>query len=60
MQDLFEKWLINNNHPKRYAKTIVTISNDLKKVAYTNSDLFSISSSVEAKQVKNDYFKIDE
>ena len=60
MQDLFEKWLINNHHPKRYAKTIVTISNDLKKVAYTNSDLFSISSSVEAKQVKNDYFKIDE
>jgi len=60
MQNLFEKWLINNNRPKRYAKTIVTISNDLKKVGYANFDLFSISSSIETKQIRDYYFKIDE
>ena len=60
MQNLFEEWLINNNRPKRYAKTIVTISNDLKKVGYANFDLFSIHSSDKAKQIKENYFSIDE
>ncbi len=60
MQSLFEQWLINNNRPKRYAKTIITISNDLKRIGYTNFDLFSISSSVKAKQIRDYYFRIDE
>ena len=30
-QKSFEKWLINNNRPERYAKTIITISKDLEK-----------------------------
>ena len=59
MQNLFEKWLINNNRPKRYAKTIVTISNDLKKVGYLSFDLFSINDSDTAKQIRDDYFNID-
>jgi len=59
MQNLFKQWLINNNRPKRYAKTIITISNDLKKVGYENFDLFSISSSDKAKQIRDYYFKID-
>ena len=59
-QDTFEKWLIDNNRPNRYAKTLLTIANDLKKVNYYNNDLYLISDVSVAKQVKEDYLTFDE
>ena len=59
-QDTFEKWLIDNNRPNRYAKTLLTIANDLKKVNYYNNDLYLISDVSIAKQVKEDYLNFDE
>lgn len=59
-QETFEKWLINNNRPNRYAKTLLTIANDLKKVNYFNNDLYLISDVSVAKKVKEDYFNYDE
>ena len=59
-QDTFEKWLIHNSRPNRYAKTLLTIANDLKKVNYYNNDLYLISDVSIAKQVKEDYLNFDE
>ncbi|QHG91418.1 hypothetical protein CVO_06025 [Sulfurimonas sp. CVO] len=59
-QKLFETWLIDNNRPERYAKTIITISKDLEKIKYTNHDLFSINNAQTIQKIKTDYFKIDE
>ncbi len=59
-QDTFEKWLIDNNRPNRYAKTLLTIANDLKKVNYYNNDLYLISDVTIAKKVKDDYLNYDE
>ena len=59
-QDTFEKWLITNNRPNRYAKTLLTIANDLKKVNYFNNDLYLISDVSVAKKVKEDYLNYDE
>ena len=59
-QDTFEKWLIENNRPNRYAKTLLTIAKDLKKVNYFNNDLYLISDVSVAKKVKEDYLNYDE
>ena len=59
-QDRFEKWLINNNRPTRYAKTLLTIAKDLKKVNYFNNDLYLISDVSVAKKIKEDYLNYDE
>lgn len=56
----FENWLIKNNKPSRYSKTLITISKDLKKINHKNSDLYSIQNANIVKKVKNDYFSIDE
>jgi len=60
MKDSFKKWLIANKRPERYAKTIITISNDLKKVGYKYFDLYSVYNSQIAKKIKKDYFDIEE
>jgi 5-methylcytosine-specific restriction protein A len=60
MKDSFKKWLIANERPERYAKTIITISNDLKKVGYKYFDLYSVSNSHIVKKIKKDYFDIEE
>ena len=59
-QNTFKKWLIDNNRPNIYAKTLLTIANDLKKVNYYNNDLYLISDVSIAKQVKEDYLNFDE
>lgn len=59
-QDTFEKWLIDNNRPNRYAKTLLTIAKDLQKVNYYNNDLYLISDVTIAKKVKEDYLNYDE
>lgn len=59
-QNTFEKWLIDNNRPNRYAKTLLTIAKDLKKVDYFNNDLYLISDVSVAKKVKEDYLNYDE
>lgn len=58
-QKSFETWLIDNNRPKRYAKTIITISKDLEKIKYTNHDLYSINNADTIQKIKTDYFNID-
>jgi predicted HNH restriction endonuclease len=59
MKNIFENWLLENGRPKRYARTIITISNDLKKINYEHFDLYSINSPEIAKKIKEDYFNID-
>lgn len=59
-QNAFEKWLIDNNRPNRYVKTLLTIANDLKKVNYYNNDLYLISDVTIAKKVKEDYLNYDQ
>ena len=56
----FENWLIKNNRPLRYSKTLITISKDLKKVNYNDYDLYSIQNVNTAKRIKDDYLNIDE
>ncbi len=56
----FKNWLIRNNRPLRYSKTLITISKDLKKVNYNDYDLYSIQNIDIAKRIKNDYLNIDE
>jgi len=51
-QKLFETWLIDNNRPERYAKTIITISKDLEKIKYTNHDLYSINNAQTIQKIK--------
>ena len=58
-QDTFEKWLIDNNRPNRYSKTLLTIASDLKKINYYNNDLYLISDITVAKKVKEDYLSYD-
>lgn len=59
-QKSFETWLIDNNRPERYAKTIITISKDLEKIKYINHDLYSINNADTIQKIKTDYFNIDE
>ena len=56
----FKNWLIRNNRPLRYSKTLITISKDLKKVNYNDYDLYSIQNIDIAKRIKNDYLNISE
>ena len=56
----FKNWLIRNNRPLRYSKTLITISKDLKKVNYNDYDLYSIQNIDIAKRIKNDYLNINE
>ncbi len=56
----FKNWLIRNNRPLRYSKTLITISKDLKKVNYNDYDLYSIQNIDIVKRIKNDYLNIDE
>lgn len=58
-EQAFKKWLIRNNRPVRYSKTLNTISNDLKKENYKNYDLYSISSSNTIKKIKKDYLSFN-
>ena len=60
MKDSFKKWLIANGRPERYAKTVITISNDLKKVGYKYFDLYSVYNPQIAKKIKKYYFDIEE
>ncbi len=55
----FEKWLIANNRPSRYSKTLNTISNNLKKENYKNYDLYSVNSSNTIQKIKRDYLRIN-
>lgn len=59
-QQSFENWLITNNRPARYAKTLMTISKDLEEVNYKDYDLYSVENVNIAKKVKDDYLNIDE
>jgi putative restriction endonuclease len=56
----FKNWLIRNNRPLRYSKTLITISKDLKKVNYNDYDLYSIQNIDIVKRIKNDYLNINE
>ena len=56
----FKNWLIRNNRPLRYSKTLITISKDLKKVNYNDYDLYTIQNIDIVKRIKNDYLNIDE
>ncbi len=58
-EQAFEKWLIINNRPSRYSKTLHTISNDLKKEKYKDYDLYSINSSHTLQRIKKDYLGIN-
>jgi predicted HNH restriction endonuclease len=60
VKNTFEKWLKNNNKSLRHANTLQTIANDLKKVHYTNHNIFAINNLQQAQRVKEDYFNIDE
>jgi predicted HNH restriction endonuclease len=59
MKDSFEKWLIANERPERYAKTVITISNDLKKMNYKDFDIYSVCNPQIAEKIKKDYFDIE-
>ncbi|MDM5264569.1 HNH endonuclease signature motif containing protein [Sulfurovum sp. XTW-4] len=57
-EQVFEKWLILNNRPSRYSKTLHTISNDLKKEHYKDYDLYSVDNSHTLQKIKKDYLSI--
>lgn len=59
-EKLFENWLIENNRPTRYSKTLNTISKDLEKVEYKDYNLYAMNDSTFVEKIKIDYFNIDE